>query len=990
MDEPTRSDDEVVSMDLDSDFPDLLDNESSITGDQAGCEVSDKANESDKNKNRIKQKSTQATQQVTLPDSGVTIQEQNLDKLGSKKRQPDSVDTRSTLNKTQSVSDNNEMESREAQKKANGCRIKFNRNLPRLKLNVRNVHESVNMNSETGTLSNKNVQESTNVISETGTRSRKSVDLTAQPGKNANVTDGNIIREENKGKSFKSKESRLESSGTPSKSQKEKREFANTPNNESTKLTSSTVFTQTQKVPPLVVQQAQNMQTPPFKPNQPSVVSQQRPKFKTSQLLKNTSQMSPAVSHKQPNIKQTTTTSVLQQCRPNNNVRQLSATIQSNYRSSRELTINNNSQYLQHQPYRPVQTPPNISQQNAQETHNNHKQQSGSQQLPNDFQQPINNHQYVQPLSAMNGNSRFGPPSSNAQRSSMNNQTPFRLQQQVNYHQFNQYQAGQHPYRSNQQQSRQNVQPSHVPSRLSHSRSNGLPTRNHQPIPSATRYDPRDKNQHNKPQHNEIRLDQRSSKSSPPKLYSNISTVSQDLQAKSKTSEVNKANRDVTMPNSDKSRSDNINNSSVTSSLKENDLTKVVRSEVNGVDKTNFDSSVVASTKEPDRSNVDNQQGLPNQDEATKLVESSSDNNENGVNCNATDQFENLEKTKKVDKGKKVLVEIDKDVIENAEDPSSNAEVDFSQSDEVELLPSVLEKYRALDEALYEFDEAAQMAYSAYQNLEKFLPPGTVINIAPPSSFKWNIIAEVMGISKKRKISGSFSVHDTPDEMNGYQTQNSSMEEGEIRDFTVRKKNKKSSRNDGKQSEINVSGNEQYNGEDEDEDESMDECTSESRIFEASNAEKIHNTRSRRTPSVSLRDNKNVELATSSQIKLKIKSDLNETGETLSEVKKTSFDNQTEPGAIKMGKKKTPKAKFINPGKDLKWPQNAFGIFCSEYYDQLVKVNEEITSIQFYKSAAEQWTNIALEQKKIYEQKRLNLFAQHTQPRFSVSMGTDA
>jgi hypothetical protein len=46
----------------------------------------------------------------------------------------------------------------------------------------------------------------------------------------------------------------------------------------------------------------------------------------------------------------------------------------------------------------------------------------------------------------------------------------------------------------------------------------------------------------------------------------------------------------------------------------------------------------------------------------------------------------------------------------------------------------------------------AKKAVNAYDELHKILPEGTVIKIDPPTTYKWNIIASMFGITDVNKL----------------------------------------------------------------------------------------------------------------------------------------------------------------------------------------------------------------------------------------------
>ncbi|CAG8444317.1 10200_t:CDS:2 [Scutellospora calospora] len=128
---------------------------------------------------------------------------------------------------------------------------------------------------------------------------------------------------------------------------------------------------------------------------------------------------------------------------------------------------------------------------------------------------------------------------------------------------------------------------------------------------------------------------------------------------------------------------------------------------------------------------------------------------------NLTDHSTSFQRVGKVDKGKQ------KEILNNEEfttilnDNLKNLEKDFNSKkakekqptpqDELRQITDESELSKDLDDALYEFDQAAQKAYDAFLSLERVLPPETIIKIDPPSNDKWKIIKEIMGMSKKKR-----------------------------------------------------------------------------------------------------------------------------------------------------------------------------------------------------------------------------------------------
>jgi hypothetical protein len=57
-----------------------------------------------------------------------------------------------------------------------------------------------------------------------------------------------------------------------------------------------------------------------------------------------------------------------------------------------------------------------------------------------------------------------------------------------------------------------------------------------------------------------------------------------------------------------------------------------------------------------------------------------------------------------------------------------------------------------LDTILLEFDEVTKKAIDAYDELQRLLPEGTVIKIDPPTTYKWNMIANMLGITDINRL----------------------------------------------------------------------------------------------------------------------------------------------------------------------------------------------------------------------------------------------
>ncbi|CAG8487387.1 13652_t:CDS:2 [Funneliformis mosseae] len=101
------------------------------------------------------------------------------------------------------------------------------------------------------------------------------------------------------------------------------------------------------------------------------------------------------------------------------------------------------------------------------------------------------------------------------------------------------------------------------------------------------------------------------------------------------------------------------------------------------------------------------------------------------------------------------------------QEESTQSTIQGSQPDE-EITPSelsneIIEKYRELDNTLSEFDKIAKKAVSAYGELNKLLPEGTMVKIDPPSTYKWDIIASMLGIADINKIKINQVGSDTED-----------------------------------------------------------------------------------------------------------------------------------------------------------------------------------------------------------------------------------
>ncbi|RGB28350.1 hypothetical protein C1646_716358 [Rhizophagus diaphanus] len=64
-----------------------------------------------------------------------------------------------------------------------------------------------------------------------------------------------------------------------------------------------------------------------------------------------------------------------------------------------------------------------------------------------------------------------------------------------------------------------------------------------------------------------------------------------------------------------------------------------------------------------------------------------------------------------------------------------------------DLSKEIVEKYHKLDNLLLEFDEITKKAVNAYDELQRLLPEGTVIKIDPPTTYKWDMIANMLGIA---------------------------------------------------------------------------------------------------------------------------------------------------------------------------------------------------------------------------------------------------
>jgi len=64
----------------------------------------------------------------------------------------------------------------------------------------------------------------------------------------------------------------------------------------------------------------------------------------------------------------------------------------------------------------------------------------------------------------------------------------------------------------------------------------------------------------------------------------------------------------------------------------------------------------------------------------------------------------------------------------------------------------LLKKKLKLDNTLLEFDEIAKKAVNAYNELNKLLPEGTIIKIDPPTTYKWDVITSMFGITDLNKL----------------------------------------------------------------------------------------------------------------------------------------------------------------------------------------------------------------------------------------------
>jgi hypothetical protein len=53
---------------------------------------------------------------------------------------------------------------------------------------------------------------------------------------------------------------------------------------------------------------------------------------------------------------------------------------------------------------------------------------------------------------------------------------------------------------------------------------------------------------------------------------------------------------------------------------------------------------------------------------------------------------------------------------------------------------------------MLEFDEVSKKVVNAYNELHKLLPEGTAIQIDPPTTYKWDVITSMFGITNTSKL----------------------------------------------------------------------------------------------------------------------------------------------------------------------------------------------------------------------------------------------
>ncbi|CAG8568251.1 3413_t:CDS:2 [Diversispora eburnea] len=235
--------------------------------------------------------------------------------------------------------------------------------------------------------------------------------------------------------------------------------------------------------------------------------------------------------------------------------------------------------------------------------------------------------------------------------------------------------------------------------------------------------------------------------------------------------------------------------------------------------------------------------------------------------------------------------------------------------------------------------ETAQNAYAAYKSLERVIPEGIVIKITPLESEKWNTVAEMMESSLEEG-----EIRDDDDISSKFTgvNQNESLEKGNLRSYLS-------------DDEFYYNGGDEYDESMEDED-----YVETSNMWDYDSPGKVHNTRSKKKLNANL--NKKKDKLTSGQLK----PNHEENCESLTATNKI---RTLKPSKCK-GKTER-KVKF-------EWPLNAFGIFCSERYKRLTS-DEEISAVQFFKAASEEWTSLINSEREEYEQKRRDLVMQNRQ-----------
>ncbi|PKY49589.1 hypothetical protein RhiirA4_405637 [Rhizophagus irregularis] len=264
-----------------------------------------------------------------------------------------------------------------------------------------------------------------------------------------------------------------------------------------------------------------------------------------------------------------------------------------------------------------------------------------------------------------------------------------------------------------------------------------------------------------------------------------------------------------------------------------------------------------------------------------------------------------------------------------------------------DLSKEIVEKYHKLDNLLLEFDEITKKAVNAYDELQRLLPEGTVIKIDPPTTYKWDMIANMLGIADMNR-----------QDDNENKGKNNSDEE------------KANLENGENAREVETSSEIEFDEEDmdvpsDDPDDKNFKCRS--TILKQPNPKRWHNTRSNRPPSANLRqrtkvdpDSSNISTTpTTSNSPSKKKQSQTSSKRTLRTRK--GEDEGDDITTTSNPQKHLDLDKYYEDGRPRR-PANGFSFFCG---DMCAKVrNEKLPISGTIAYAAEIWKKMSNEEKR--------------------------